>query len=188
MENDTKQFPFFLYLLIIVLFLAAGSFIVLLLNPGLLAKTQDYIAQVMQNTVGKSSTESLQLSPSPTSTISSNKIIPIKQGEEIYNISQGKTNGPKITKAVINPHDPENGTTQTVSISTSHTKPITSVIVSVFSDNMITPHNLTLSSGTNQDGIWSGSWTTDDTHLHKWGFLIESGDGFNKSKAGIAIR
>jgi hypothetical protein len=185
MDNDKKPLPLSFYILIVILLITAGVFIVLILNPVPLLGIRPSINQIVTHLTKTPS--SAVPSPSPTP-VTNAKIIPIIQGEAAYNISQGKTNGPKITRAVINPQDPQEGAKQTVTVSTNHTKPITWVKVSVYSDNKIASHDLTLSSGTTLSGNWSGSWTTDDTHLHKWGILIESGDGVAQSKAGIAIR
>ncbi|HSV94428.1 MAG TPA: hypothetical protein VLH94_00420 [Spirochaetia bacterium] len=192
MENENKQFPYCIVVLITVLLITSSAFIFLLLNPTMLAKTQNYVSQFANQFIAKvtnSPSPILTDTPTvPTIPLPTQKIIPIKQGEEIYSISQGKTDGPKITKAIINPHDPKEGIKQTVTIFANHTKPISWVKVTVYSDNKTEIRDLALSSGTSLSGTWSGSWTTNDTHLHKWGFLIESGDTINQSKVGIAIR
>lgn len=193
MENENKSLPFCFYILIAVLLVSSGIFIFLLLNPAALSKTQNYVVQFANTISNKllrnsSSISTSEIPITPTISANSSKIIPIKQGTETYNISQGKTDGPKISKATVNPHDPKEGTKQTITVFANHTKPITWVKVTVYSDNKIDVHDLSLSSGTNLNGTWSGSWTISDTHLYKWGFVIESGDSINQSKVGIAVR
>jgi len=192
MENENKPFPFCFYLLIVILLVSSSIFIFLLLNPSALTKTQNFVIKyvniISNKFIGAPSPVSTTETPTPTLSTNSNQVIPIKQGLETYNISQGKTDGPKISKATINPHDPKEGAKQIITVFTNHTKPITWVKVSVYSDNKIDVHDLSLSSGTNLSGTWSGFWNTTDTHLFKWGFVIESGDGINQSKVGIAVR
>ncbi len=114
--------------------------------------------------------------------------IPIIKGLETYTISQGKTNGPKMTKAVIDPHDPSVGTVQKFTLYVNHTKPVTAAKITLNSDNKSPTYNLILTNGTPLDGQWSGSWKIDDTHNQTYTFGIEISDGTNTSKNTISIR
>lgn len=192
MENENKPLPFCFYILITILLISSSIFIYLLFSPSALTKTQNFVIKYV-NIIGNKfikNPTSISTTENPTPTISTNpsEVIPIKQGVETYNISQGKTDGPKIPKVTINPHDPKEGAKQTITVFTNHTKPINWVKVTVYSDNKMDVHSLSLSSGTNLSGTWSGSWNISDTHLFKWGFVIESGDDINQSRVGIAVR
>lgn len=116
--------------------------------------------------------------------------IPIIQGKETYSISQGgEVKGPKIHRAEIDPHDPQVGQKQTFKASVVHTKEVRSVTVTLYSDDKkAITYPLALSSGTAINGVWSGEWEVNTTHLFNYAFSIEATDGTNRTKAGIAIR
>jgi len=131
------------------------------------------------NSITVTSPQKLKPTPTPN---------PIIKGIETYTISQGKTNGPKMTKAVIDPHDPNIGVTQKFTLFVNHTKPVTIAKITLISDNKTKTYNLKLSEGTPLNGQWSGSWKIDDTHNQIYSFGIEIGDGTYTSKNTITIR
>lgn len=127
---------------------------------------------------------SAKVTPTPAK-----KIVPIFQGKGTYNISQGKTNGPKISKAIIDPHDAQVGSTQTITIFAKHTSPVGSIKVTLKSDdNQEDVYDLSLTEGTALEGQWTGSWKVENTHLYNYVFVIIASDGTNNSRAGVAIR
>lgn len=93
----------------------------------------------------------------------------LKQGKETYIYSWGEgTTVPKMGTVTIDPHDPKPTDTQNVTITFTHTAPVDSVNIQVYSDNKVQPFPLTLTSGINTDGTWSGSWAINDTVLYRY--------------------
>jgi len=98
-------------------------------------------------------------------------VVPIAQGRQIYSITN-KGPGPLITPAVIDPFDPKKGEVQTFEIAASHDQPINEISVVLRTDNGETTYPLTLVSGSETNGQWKGSWTTNDTHDHIYTALV----------------
>ena len=185
--TPSKNIPKYLYFVIPSALIIAGLLAYIFISGGLgMFKTEEPTSLIPEEEIVRemdSLSPTASISATPTGTP-----IPIIKGEETYSITQGKTAGPMITKAVINPHDPEVGKTQKFTLYVNHTKPVTWVNIKLISDNKSQTYDLQMTSGTPLDGQWSGTWTIDDTHLHTYAFTIEAGDGTNVSKSGIAIR
>lgn len=191
-SGETKQqkikssnIPKYLYFVIPSALVIAGLLAYIFLSGGMNSLLQDQSIELIpedqiQKEIGELKPTG---TPSPTGTP-----IPIIKGEETYSITQGKTNGPKITKAVINPHDPSVGMVQKFTLYVNHTAPVTGVKITLKSDNKTEDYQLSLTSGTPLEGQWSGTWEITDTHLHTYAFVIEVTDGKNNSSTGIAIR
>lgn len=113
---------------------------------------------------------------------------PIKQGTETYNISQAQSARPKITQATFNPHDPDQGQTQEISIRVLDSAPVNSVSVSIESDNNSRNINLTLSEGNNQDGVWTGSWEVDDSVDYTYIVTVTASGAGGQSSVEIGMR
>lgn len=176
-----KNFVGPIQITIFVLFLLGISFLILIANY--IPPQKSEIGVTEEQPLEIQETESPKPTASPTP-------IPILQGKETYSISQsGEVKGPKIHKVEIDPHDPKIGEKQIFKAHIAHNKEVKTATVTVFSDDgkKIT-YPLSLSSGTALNGIWSGEWETDNTHLFNYAFLVEATDGVNKNKVGIAIR
>ncbi len=115
--------------------------------------------------------------------------IAILQGRETYTIGQGSgTTGPKITRAIVEPHDPKQGQQQTVTVSVNHSSPITSVSLVMKSDNDTKTYPLSLASGSETNGQWSGTWTVEDTVLYTYAFTISVESPGGSSSVDLIIR
>ncbi len=104
------------------------------------------------------------LTPTPSGTPA--PILPA--GGTTYYISM-VSHSPNFTQAIVNPVDVHVGQTQTMTAMVNDlSHPITSVVANVLTDNGVRAYSLVLTSGTNQDGAWSGSWVVQDTHSAKY--------------------
>jgi hypothetical protein len=115
---------------------------------------------------------------------------PLRQGEVTMNTSvSAETKGPKLSTTIVDNNDPKVGQTQTLTSTYRHTSPITSVTVTLMSDNGEKTYPMTLISGTNTDGQWQGTWTVEDTLLYTYTFIFtaKAQDG-TQSKITIARR
>ena len=113
---------------------------------------------------------------------------PIFQGVETYTISQGNKTGPRITKAIIDPHDPILNADQNIKVMLGHTKKIDKVTIELSSDNKQKEAKMELTSGTNIDGIWEIDWKVDDTVLYNYQLTVKAKSGVEESKVDITIR
>ena len=93
---------------------------------------------------------------------------PIPRGIQTYEIS-GKFTGPQTTKLTVDPLDAKAGQTQNVSVDVSDVNPVSSVSVIVTLDNVSKANttDLSLSEGTDTNGVWIGSLTFPDDTLDK---------------------
>lgn len=91
---------------------------------------------------------------------------PIPQGARTYHMS-GSFEGPTIIELTIDPLDTNAGQNQNISTKISDANPITSVQVVVTLDNEseATSAPLSLSEGTDTDGVWTGSVIFPDDTL-----------------------
>lgn len=91
-------------------------------------------------------------------------IVPLPTGLQSYEFTHGaQVVGPKVAKIIYDPLTPSAGGTQKVTLTAAYSAPITDVVLTIVSDHLITPHTLSLTSGTTTDGTWTGSWVIDDT-------------------------
>lgn len=115
--------------------------------------------------------------------------VPILQGIETYTISQSqKNNGPKITQAIINPHDPKINDNQTVKVKLAYHQPIDQVKLKLTSDNKQQEADMTLVQGTATDGTWEVSWEITDTVLYNYSQTITAQSNDQTSSVTITIR
>lgn len=85
-------------------------------------------------------------------------------GKQVYSISQ-TTHSPNFTGVVIDPEDVKLGQTQTMTVTINDEKaPIKEVIAEIETDKGIIKNTLNKISGTDQNGVWQGSWIVKDTH------------------------
>lgn len=127
--------------------------------------------------------------PKPSPPKPSPPPVPILQGIETYTISQGKkNNGPKITQAIINPHDPKINDNQTVKVKLAYAQPINQVKLILTSDNDQKETDMKLVEGTATSGIWETSWQITDTILYNYSQTITAKSGDQTSTVTITIR
>lgn len=119
--------------------------------------------------------------PTPTPTVR-----PLPQGRQEYIVGEGSNPiGPKITKLVFDPQDPKVGTTFSVHVFAQvRNAPIQSIVVTVQTDNTTQNHPLSLTSGTAENGEWSGTWTEEDTHLYTFITTVVATDATGQNIIG----
>ncbi len=122
--------------------------------------------------------------PTPTSTP-----YPLPQGIQSFNINYSTSaTGPKLEKVFVDPFDPQLDMHQRITIAASHTHPIGAVALTLSSDHKEATYSMERISGTDTQGVWQTTITTDDTHLYRYYvfFSIESQTGsFN---GGLTFR
>lgn len=131
----------------------------------------------------------LKPAPTPTPVVRGAPVPFAVHGKQVYSVSRGSgSKGPDVAKVTVDPIDPKVGGTQMMSIKVTHTKPVKSVNVTLASDAKKKTTVLTLTSGTNTDGIWEGSWTIDDSIDYIYNATIEAKDGKDTAKIDIMFR
>jgi len=92
-------------------------------------------------------------------------VVPLPHGKQEWKFSHGnQVTGPKVQGAVVDPLDPSENKTQTVSISVADDSPVLGAVAKIFTDNKQITRPLKLVSGSPTDGIWQGSWELNDTY------------------------
>lgn len=165
-------------------------FVVLLAVIGVLAfyLNQNPIQKQVPFTGNKVAENIPESSPSSEVKPTERPIVPIVKGSVIYNVSQGSHNGPNITQMVIDPQEPASGVAQNVTVKVKSSKPVTAVEIVLKSDNTEKTHSLTLTGGTELDGIWTGSWTIEDTILYNYVETIKATNADGVSSVDVSIR
>lgn len=88
---------------------------------------------------------------------------PLPTGPQQYSVSS--RSNPEVKTFDISSLDTKVGDLQKMSITIQGSpSPVSSVTVKLITDNKSTDYPLTLSSGSNTNGVWSGTWTANDTH------------------------
>jgi hypothetical protein len=100
---------------------------------------------------------------------------PIPHGKMGFTVGQSDKTVPQFGKGSIDPYDPEKGSTQTVTITVKHKKPVTKVTATLKTDkNISAPVPLALVDGTNTNGQWQGSWKVTDTYLYIYKLILKA--------------
>ena len=101
---------------------------------------------------------------------------PLASGRQTYTISGSTEGAPKISEVTINPLDPAINTSQdiTVKVLGLNGKPVSQVSVTIITDNGSKTSPLSLTSGTNTDGTWTGNWTINDTYDYTYQAMLEA--------------
>ncbi len=95
----------------------------------------------------------------------------LPSGSQTYRFSHGEdVVGPKIQTVTIDPLDPQNNATQTISLEIESESSVQSAVIIVSTDNREKTLNLKLISGDSQKGTYQGSWQVDDTYENKYSF------------------
>lgn len=131
-----------------------------------------------------------QITTSPTPTPRpSPPPAPIAQGKQIYNVSQGSgSKGPGMRQLVVDPFDPKKGENQTMSVKVQNKKPVTIVSIILKTDTKATTYQLKLKEGKDTDGLWEGSWTTDDTHDYVYTAVVSASDTIESAQVTLSFR
>ncbi len=117
-------------------------------------------------------TPTVTLTPTPTPTP-----YPLPQGKQSFQLNYGKTaTGPRLKSVTIDSFDPKIGAPQTYTITASYAQPITSVSLILATDTKTATYSMERISGSDTDGTWETTITTDDTHFYQYyaKFLIKS--------------
>jgi hypothetical protein len=110
------------------------------------------------------------IAPTPTPTPA-----PISHGPINFSVSQGNKTIPQFRNGTIDPYDPQQGATQTVTIAIKHTQPVTKVTAVLKTDHAVSaPFPFTLIQGTATDGTWKGSWQVTDTYLYTYRIKLDA--------------
>lgn len=115
------------------------------------------------------------------STVGASGVIPTESNQPYTPLAQGKqsytvdgSGSPQLVSLEIDSFDPVISVTQTIRALLRDASSVTSVTVVLKTDNGIKTFPLSLSSGTDQDGMWSASWVTTDTHEIRYIFTIRA--------------
>lgn len=113
--------------------------------------------------------ESMDLSGVPSGSTPTPTPSTLLQGTETYQISQsGLPNEPHFSTLIVDPHEPKRGKKQTLSATITSPSSLQSVKFVVITDNKSIELPATLASGTVTSGVWTTTWTVDDTLLYKY--------------------
>lgn len=113
----------------------------------------------------------------------------IPHGKLDFTVSQSDKTVPQLSRGSIDPYDPENGTTQTVTIAVKHSQPVDKVTATLKTDNATSqPYLFKLVKGTNTDGEWQGSWKVADTYLYTYVLTLNATSSESLGIASIALR
>lgn len=133
-----------------------------------------------------SSVESGKRPDIPTPTRTPRKI---PHGKMEFSVGQSDKTVPQLSKGSIDPYDPENGTTQTMTIAVKHSQPVDKVTATLKTDNATSqPYFFRLVKGTNTDGEWQGSWKVTDTYLYTYVLTLNAVSSDSLGMASIALR
>ena len=99
---------------------------------------------------------------------------PIPHGKQTFSTWFGSTKG------LIDPYDPPVGSSQVVQLQLTDSSGITDVQVIVTTDASCSSFPLSLSSGTNTNGIWTGSWVVDSTYDFVYLMSIQATNAIGK--------
>lgn len=101
---------------------------------------------------------------------------PLAHGKQTYLVSGSKTGAPKATEVVIDPLDPAQNASQSVTVKVISLEgtPVSEVEVKMITDNKQKAYPLKLISGTNLDGTWQGTWTLEDSYDYLYQAAIKA--------------
>lgn len=126
-----------------------------------------------------------QTSPSPSPSPE-----PLAQGDQTFFVSS--STNPRITQVDFSPLDVAVGANQTVTVRVRDPNPIDSVSVTIQSDNETNAYQLSQVSSQFIAGqyreVWSGSWTSPDTHDYIYFVPVEASSQSGQSRVEISVR
>jgi hypothetical protein len=101
--------------------------------------------------------------PTPTPPTPTPTPAPLPSGPQKYSVNSA--NVIKVSELYISALDTKIGDSQTMSLTIQDPKgAVNYVSLKLITDKKSESHVLSLKSGTGSNGIWEGTWTTDDTH------------------------
>jgi len=113
----------------------------------------------------------------------------IPHGKIEFTVVQSDSTVPQFGKGLIDPYDPAQGATQTVTITAKHSQPVTKVTAVLKTDHAVsTPVPFTLTSGTNTNGQWQGSWQITDTYLYTYNLVLQAESSNDSASVEITLR
>lgn len=113
---------------------------------------------------------------------------PIPHGKQTFSVTSGKKTGPQLNGGAIDPYDPLFGAPQKITVKITGKKPVTSVTLTVKTDNQTRNYSMELFEGTATDGTWIGSVQTDDTYLYTYNILFTATDGTETNTVELTLR
>lgn len=179
LPEETSRRSLTLPLLIILILISAGGgyYYIKSTYPSLFK----YTFETLKTTIIKSPSpvvDTTTNNPEPTPTPNIPKpSVKLPSGPQTYTFSHGElVKGPRISTITFTPLTPDPNSTQSVSLNATYQSDITKVIVEIITDNKSTRHELTRSTGSKNDGTWTGNWTIDDTYENRYGarLVLES--------------
>lgn len=98
----------------------------------------------------------------------------LPQGRQSYLIRSGSLNQPRGNRIVVDPLDARRGEQQVVDLEVEFTKAITSVNLTLITDNIQKTYPMTLSAGDPTKGTWSATYQIEDDHegIYSMQFII----------------
>ena len=116
----------------------------------------------MRGDMPSSMEEKQTITPSPTP-------VALNHGKYTFEYSWGQgTTVPKMNAVTLDPNDPDVGATQNMQARFTHTAPISAITAEVWTDSTMKSYPLTLTSGTAENGVWSGSWKISESYLYRY--------------------
>jgi len=100
--------------------------------------------------------------------------VPLAHGRQTYRISGGTQGLPTISEAVLDPEDPEMGSTQTISVKANYDSAIKEVSAVLHTDDKDTTQVLQLSSGSPTNGEWKGSWKVENSFDRSYSITVRA--------------
>lgn len=141
--------------------------------------------QLSQLPPQESQTAQQQNGPRPTPTPLPR---PIPHGKMTFTASTSWP-GPKFSGGIIDPYDPPQGGTLTITVNANDTAPVQKIWMVVKSDHKTSaPIPMHEVSGTSLSGAWQGSWTVDDTYNYTYMVTIQAQSTNGYTKDDLALR
>jgi hypothetical protein len=166
MRLPLPKLPLIVWLILLFIFaglLSAGIFIAVSPNVSL----KSLFGQIGELTKDTNGENNIWTPAKPTPR-------PLAHGKQTYAVSGSKKGAPKATEVVIDPLDPAPGASQstTVKALAMEAGPITKVSIQLITDNKNVTYPLQLTSGTNLDGVWTGSWVMEDSYDYRYQMAV----------------
>ncbi|KKS42589.1 MAG: hypothetical protein UV06_C0009G0004 [Candidatus Collierbacteria bacterium GW2011_GWA2_42_17] len=113
----------------------------------------------------------------------------LPHGKQTYNIQGGEEKVAKISNVIYDPLDPKKDTVQTITATSVSKEPVSSISLTMFTDNQTKVYPMTFVSGTKLKGVWTTSFTVSDSYeeTYKVSFEIISDLG-NKATQPMPLR
>lgn len=129
----------------------------------------------------------------PTPTPPSGTVTPTPTEEQNFIIAMQYTDRPQFFTGTISTINPDQGEEMTLEISTDdwdgNPAPVTSLTVTVESDNTTQQYTMFLASGTATNGTWETTWIQSDTANHTLLLTLDAQDSIgNTSDVTIAVK